>query len=121
MVNPKSPRGSRALELTRETEEHGGLPHQIERQICGRDVFFENGAVAAPLREAMAEHEAIVAQTQRVLHERRTKARSAHTGHVVRRHLERVRCDLGRAVLVPFFYIISVGCHQNTRTPRGTL
>jgi hypothetical protein len=40
---------------------------QIERQVGGGDVFFEDRPVAAPLGKPVAEDEAIISETQEVL------------------------------------------------------
>ena len=45
------------FELGRVGEEHARAPDQIERGVGHRDVFFQERAVAAPLRQALAEHQ----------------------------------------------------------------
>jgi hypothetical protein len=45
------------------------LPNQIQRDVGESNVFLEDGPVTAPFTEAVAEHEAVVAEPKEVLEE----------------------------------------------------
>ena len=47
----------------------GRLPDEVERDVGEGDVFLEHRAVAAPFRQAMPQHQAVVAQSEEILEE----------------------------------------------------
>ena len=77
------------------------MANQVERDVRQRDVFFENRAMAAPLRHTMTEYETVVAQPQHVLEQRIVDARGTRPRRIERR-VSHVR--------IP---------RQKMRTPRG--
>ena len=68
----------RAFERAATLEQQARLIEQVERDVAERELLLEHGRMAAPLRQSVAEHQAIVAQTKAVL------------GEVVRHHSPRM-------------------------------
>src|SRR5688572_29563418 len=60
-----------SLGLTGKLEKEGRLADEIERDVRERDVFLENGTVAAPFGHAVSENEAVIGQSQQVLEQHR--------------------------------------------------
>src|SRR5206468_11966917 len=59
-----------ALDGPSAAEKQRGLTDEIERDVGERDVFLENRRMPAPLREAVAEHEPVIAKSEEVFEER---------------------------------------------------
>ena len=57
-----------ALELAGMGEQRTRLAHEVERDVGHRDVFLQHWRVAAPLAQALRQHQAGVADAQQVLH-----------------------------------------------------
>ncbi|KFJ68136.1 phenylacetic acid degradation PaaI domain protein [Bordetella bronchiseptica] len=55
------------LDLAGQRQPHAGLAQQVERGIGQRQVLFQHGPVAAPLAQALRQHQGGVAQPQQVL------------------------------------------------------
>ena len=68
-----------ALDRRRIGVERPRLADEVERDVRERDVLLEHRRVAAPFGQTMPEHERIVGEAQRVLHERRVGGRDG--GH----------------------------------------
>jgi hypothetical protein len=59
-----------ALHLAREAEPHLRLPDEVERDVGQRDVLLEDGRMAAPLADPVAEDQRVVPHPQEELEER---------------------------------------------------